>query len=203
MRGPVSGLFFVLSILHAGLQSPALSSTISLMKNTRILTILMLVFLLALTVVLAMVPAPYSTYIAMAYPALLAVVGTVIFIGAAASVLLAVLIPLCLYFLFWREPFMPGYFMMLLTLTVTAVVTGICFWYLNKPFPAALLGVLSGRIVLGIAQVIYHYANDVPYVLEDYLEEAFFRCWPGLIAAVVLIPLIHYLIYRKEEERVK
>ena len=100
MRGPVSGLFFVLSILHAGLQSPALSSTISLMKNTRILTILMLVFLLALTVVLAMVPAPYSTYIAMAYPALLVVVGTVIFIGAAVSVLLAVLIPLCLYFLF-------------------------------------------------------------------------------------------------------
>ena len=173
------------------------------MKTRRLMTILTGVFLLALVLVLSMIPKPYAAYVTMIQPALLIVLCAVIFMNTWIALLIGILTPVCLYFIFWNGPFVPDYLMLLLVLTVTALAAWLIYECLGAVFPAVLIGVLSGRIVLGIAELIYHYVNDLPYSIHDYLQEGFVNGWPGLLAAVVLIPLIHYLIFHKEEERVK
>ncbi|MBQ9910174.1 MAG: hypothetical protein IJM50_01615 [Lachnospiraceae bacterium] len=173
------------------------------MKQRYLMQILTGVILLALVLVLSMLPDAVSHYAALLAPALLAVVTAALFINTPVAVLLGILIPVCLYFIYWNDPFVPDYPVQILSLAVTGLVTGLCFSYLNAAFPAAFLGVLSGCIVTAVSRTAYNYANDLPYSFNDCVRELFISRYAGLVLAVAVLPLIYYLTHRKQEDRVK
>ena len=173
------------------------------MKRRYLMQILTGVILLALVLVLSMLPEPAARYAALFAPALVAVVTAAVFLNTPAAVLLGILIPVCLYFIYWNSPFVPDYPVQALSLAVTGLVTGLCFSYLNAAFPAALLGVLSGCIVTGVTRVAYNFAHDLPYTFGDCVQELFLSRYPGLILAAAAVPLVCYLIRKKQEDRVK
>ncbi|MBR6321598.1 MAG: hypothetical protein IKR59_01900 [Lachnospiraceae bacterium] len=147
---------------------------------------------------LLMLPSPAAEYVAWFCPGLFLAVLCGICCGFFPALLVGLLPPFAAYLV--RNFSLPGaefaLYVPMGVLAVSGIMAAIVYGTLHSSIGASVSAVLAGRLVLGIANLIlYHVLGDT-YTIRRFVTDGFVSVWAGLLAVVILIPII-ILIFRR------
>ena len=151
---------------------------------------------LAFPVVLSMIPEPAAKWVSLCCPGLLFTFLSAVFCGPAYALAIGLSIPFLSMILLKTVLFVPDTLIQMLTLAASGLACGIFYRLYESAFPAAVLGVLSGRIVQCITSVILYFREDRIFLFDEFLSEAFISCWPGLLLSVFAVTVLYHIVYR-------
>ena len=102
--------------------------------------------------------------------------------------------PLLRYLLFGMPPIMPTGIAMCFELLAYGMVSGLLYKLLPKKiafiYVSLIVAMLSGRVVWGIARVALSGVAGAPFTWQLFMSGAFINAVPGIIAHIVLIPVL-------------
>lgn len=102
--------------------------------------------------------------------------------------------PLLRFALFGMPPIFPTGLAMCFELATYGLVSGMLYALLPKRtgsiYGALLAAMVLGRVVWGVAMSVISGAAGSPFTWAAFLAGAFFNAVPGIIAHIVLIPLV-------------
>ena len=114
--------------------------------------------------------------------------------GPYYAVVVGATAPLLRYMLFGMPPIMPTGIAMCFELAAYGIVSGLLYKLLPKKtafiYVSLIVAMLSGRVVWGIARVTLSGVAGVPFTWQLFMSGAFINAVPGIIAHIVLIPLL-------------
>ena len=164
-----------------------------LVNNTRKLTLAAM--FLALGQVLPFITGQIPQIGAMLLPMHFPVFLCAFFCGPQAAAVIGFICPLLRGVLFGMPVLIPNGTAMAFELMTYGFVTGHVYRRFRTKTPAAVYtslvcGMLAGRVVWGIAEVILLGLRGTGFTVQMFLAGAFLNALPGIIAQLILIPLI-------------
>ncbi|MCL1987451.1 MAG: ECF transporter S component [Firmicutes bacterium] len=154
-----------------------------------VLASLLLCLCLVLPFFVGNIPAIGAMLLPMHFPVL--VCG--ILLGPRYGGLVGLLAPFTRFFMIGMPPLLTAA-AMTFELATYGIVIGLLYSILPKTIPslyASLIGaMLVGRVVWAMARVVLIGVADLPFSFEIFLTGAFVNALPGIIAQIVLIPIL-------------
>lgn len=154
----------------------------------RVVTTAMLIAVgLMLPTLFHLIPGGGSTLLPLHLPVLIC--GLVC--GAPYGALCGLLLPLLSSLLTSMPPIFPTAVAMAFELCTYGAVTGLLYRWAKRPLYLSLVaGMVAGRAVLGLANLILMGVTGTPYGLSLFLSSAFVTGLPGICIQLVLVPLV-------------
>lgn len=171
-----------------------------MVKENTLHFVLALIALL-LSVIPLLLPKELLPYVLMFCPVLFFAILAGMLTTPVYGFLVGALAPFIAWALRGTPAFLPDVLAEMISCASAGVMAGICYQLFIFPFGAAVASVLLSRIVLGVAKVILCLILKMSYKFTDYLYEAMVSVWPGILACLILIPLL--LMYLKKRGAVK
>ena len=152
-----------------------------------------------LSTALLLLPEPLAAYVAWFCPVLFFSVLTGICCGAVPAFLTGALPP---FLAFLVQKFaLPGpdfsFYVPMAVCAVSGVMAAVIFRTLNTSIGAVVSAVLSGRFVLGTANLVIWYLRGETYTLRMFFNDGFLSVFAGLLLVLVLIPVLILLFRRR------
>ena len=161
----------------------------SMIKESTLHFVLALIAFL-LSVILLLLPRNILPYVEMFCPVLFFAILTGMLTSPVYGAFVGALAPLAAFALRGTPVFLPDVLANMISCAAAGVMAGICYQLFMFPFGAAVAALLLSRIVLGVTKVILCLILKMSYKFTDYLDEAMVSVWPGILACIVLIPLL-------------
>lgn len=109
--------------------------------------------------------------------------------------------PLLRFILFQAPPLVPTGIPMMFELAAYGTMAGILYKYSKKKnrniFFALIGAMLIGRIIWGIAMVIFSLLNGWEFTLSMFLTQAFVTALPGILFHILIIPPIIMVVGKR------
>ena len=164
-----------------------------IMKDTRKLTLAAMFLAVGqiLPFITGQIPQVGAVLLPMHYPVFLAA----FFLGPSYAALIGFICPLLRGVLFGMPVLFPNGIAMAFELCTYGFVPGMVFnrfpeKNLIAVFVSLIIGMLAGRLVWGIAEVILLGIASKGFTMQMFLAGAFINALPGIVLQLVLIPLI-------------
>ena len=164
--------------------------------KTPVLKILLAFMCVVIPVAMCLIPDPAKTYVSLFCPALFFTMLSAILSGPLHAFFVGALIPLFSFLLFGGKTWIPEALSEMISFAVCGLITGLVFNLIRNPFYAVILGILTGRLALGITKALAAFLMKGSYSLYGFLDDALFSVWPGILAAIAVIPVIT-IVFRK------
>lgn len=120
------------------------------------------------------------------------------FCGPYYAALIGFVAPPLRFLLFGMPPLLPTGLAMAFELLTYGLAAGILYRLLKRSRPGvyvSLLGaMIAGRVVWAAVRVVFYAVGHTPFGWAAFLAGAFTTALPGIIAQIVLIPLLVYAL---------
>ena len=114
--------------------------------------------------------------------------------GPMYGMIVGLTAPLLRFALFGMPPLMPIGIAMCFELAAYGLVCGIMYDVLPKKrvyiYPALLVGMLSGRLIWGLARAVMYGMGKSEFGLKAFMAGAFINAIPGIVLQIILIPIL-------------
>ncbi len=141
---------------------------------------------------LLLLPEPPAVYVSWLCPVLFFSVITGICCGVVPALLTGLLPPFLSYLV--QKFALPGadlsFYVPMAVYAVSGITAAVIFRTLNTSIGASVAAVLSGRFVLGTANLVLYYLRGETYTLRMFLYDGVFSVFSGLLLVLVLIPVL-------------
>lgn len=165
------------------------------MKKISILHVLVSFLLTAVAAVLLLIPEPGGTYVRLFGLELLPVVLCGTLCGDFFGLLSGLVVPSASLLLLPETVFMPDTFGQMILLAASGFFAGWVFRKLRYSIPAAMIGILAGRIAYGLFMLLFCFFSGTVYTSEAFLSEAVIEVWPGLLVCLSVTPILMRLLH--------
>jgi len=154
------------------------------------LHLLIFLGLLFLTALLYLLPDPVPSYASRLLWLLASAMIVSVLCGETYGVLISLLVPAFVWYLFERETFPAFWIREAASAAAGSLAAGLFYRFFHVTFRAFLAGVLLSRFVYGLSgfilSVIFRYTSR----FTDFIREGFIHVWPGLVICLILWPLL-------------
>lgn len=112
--------------------------------------------------------------------------------GARYGAICGFIVPFLAHFFNGMPVLYPSAISMAFELASYGIVSGLLIAKAKKVplLISLLLTMLSGRIVMGIANIILYGLKGNSYGIAAYFGSAFLRTWPGILLQLILVPIL-------------
>ena len=159
-----------------------------------VLKLILSLMFLALAVLSGIIPGPAGKTVGMfALPLVLAILAGILS-GTLEGLSVGILAPLLIFLIRGDVDFLREALPAIISLGTSGFFAGLVYARCMSAVGASVAAVLSGRITLAVSKLLIYYALGEPYTVLMYVREAFTGVWPGLLIALVLIPVIIFML---------
>ncbi len=162
------------------------------MVKKRTLHFLITISSIIVTTALGLLPEPAARYVVWFCPGLFLSILSGILCGFFPALLVGALPPVLTFLVryFSLEGFDYTIYVPMAVFAVSGVVSAAVYAVLGTSIGASVSGVLSGRLVLGVMNLVIYHLIGRTYTVRMFAEEGFIAVWAGLLLAILLIPLL-------------
>ena len=161
------------------------------------LHLLIFLGLLFLTVLLYLLPDPVPQYAAMLLWLTAAAMLASMLCGEFYGVLISLLIPAFIWYMFERETFPASGIREAASALCGCLACGMFYRFFHVTFRAFIAGVLASRIAYALTGFVLSVIFRNTARFTDFVREGIVNVWPGLILCLILLPLLVGL-FRKQ-----
>ena len=159
-----------------------------------VLKLILSLMFLALAVLSGIIPGSAGRTVEMFALPLAAAILAGILAGTPEGLAAGVLAPLLIFLIRGDTDFLRDALPAIISLGTSGFFAGLIYGRCMSAVGASVTAVLSGRITLAVSKLLIFYAVGEPYTVLIYVREAFTGVWPGLLIALVLIPVIIFML---------
>ena len=145
---------------------------------------------LALAVAFTLLPEEIGMFTAVFAPVLILTMLSSILSGWYYAAFIGLAVPLIRFFLKGEDAFLPTVPVEMLSLAVSGIVTGVCYNVFRKAIISVLTALFAGRSAFAFGSMISYYLMHRSYTLLNFWTEAVTDILPGLLLALLGIPLL-------------
>lgn len=168
------------------------------MIKKRTLHLLITISSVIVSTALLLLPEPAAAYVSWLSPGLFFTVLTGIVCGFFPAVLVGALPPLLAFLV--TNFSLPGkdwlFYVPMAVLAVSGLVSAGVYTALKTSFGASVSGILAGRFVLGVLNLVIYHLLGRTYTIGMFLRDGFVSVWAGLLLTAVFVPLLVVLFRR-------